>query len=51
MNDKEEIKARKAIKTTCVCGTTYCKDAMARHIRSQKHNNYLATIVENGTSL
>lgn len=42
--NKEQIKQRKNEKITCECGCTYTHVNKARHARSKKHQQYLASI-------
>ena len=41
---KDEINEKKRIKVACECGKTICVGAMARHRRTQHHQNYLSSI-------
>jgi hypothetical protein len=43
---KEEIKAKQGKVIQCVCGTSHTHQHTARHIRSKKHQGYLASLRE-----
>jgi hypothetical protein len=40
-DNAEKIKARASQKIECECGSTFRRDAIARHRRSAKHQNYI----------
>lgn len=39
-----DTREQKIIKCNCECGGTYCYSTKSRHLKTQKHQNYLATI-------
>lgn len=42
-NNKEKIKEKKQEKFTCECGGCYTNQHKSRHLKTQKHQNYLST--------
>jgi len=43
-DNADKIKQTKSIKCLCDCGSNYCYDGKARHIRSLKHQAYIKQI-------
>ena len=46
IKNRDIINEKQNQKITCVCGSTYTKHNKKRHEKSQKHKNYLLTIVK-----
>ena len=44
-SNKEIIAEKMKIKIDCLCGSTICKGAKAKHERSLKHQNYLLSLI------
>ena len=39
--NRDKIKARRSIKTKCECGAVVCKDGIAKHRRTKKHERLM----------
>ena len=42
--NKDKYKLKKSVKTTCECGSIFCNDGKARHIRSEKHIKFMKVL-------
>ena len=44
--NENRIKEKRKEKITCECGSIFCRGKYSRHIRTQKHQDYIQTIVD-----